>query len=87
MDWTIRIEGMGESIETGKLSNVSARGALVCIARKFDVGARVTLFIRLPLPVDAWMSFSGQVVRVENGHMGVAIALRFDTSQPIFSDL
>lgn len=87
VDWTFRIEGAGESKETGKLSNISARGALVRIARMLDVGTRVTLFVRLPLPADAWMSFAGQVVRVEKGPRGVDTALRFDTSQPAFTDL
>ena len=87
VDWTIRIKGAGESIETGKLSNISARGALVCISRRLDLGSRISLSIMLPPPVNAWMSFTGQVVRVEKVNMGVDIALRFDASQPIFADL
>lgn len=84
VDWTFKIEGAGESEETGELSNISARGALVRIARKFDVGTRVSLLIRLPPPADAWMSFTCQVVRVEKGPAGVDTALRFDSSQPTF---
>lgn len=86
VDWPFRIEGAGESAETGKLSNISARGALLRIARKLDVGARVSLFIMLPSPADAWMSFTGQVVRVDKGPAGVDTAIRFDTSQPGFTD-
>jgi hypothetical protein len=87
VDWTVRVEGAGESPETGKLSNISARGALVRIAPTLDPGTRLSLFIRLPPPVDAWMSFTGQVVRVEKSLGEVDTALRFDTAQPIFTDL
>jgi hypothetical protein len=87
IDWAFRIEGAGESTETGKVINISARGALLRIARKLDVGTRISLSIRLPSPADAWMRFSAQVVRVEEAPTGVDIALRFDTSQPAFTDL
>jgi hypothetical protein len=87
VDWAVRVEGAGESPETGKLSNISARGALVRIAVTLDPGTRLSLFIRLPPPVDAWMNFTGQVVRVEKGQHEVGTALRFDTPQPIFTDL
>ena len=91
VEWPIKVEGVGESAgngaETGKLNNISAKGALVSIERKFDVGARISLFVKLPSPADAWIGFSGYVVRVEKGPEGVDTALRFDTSRPIFADL
>ncbi len=87
VDWTFKIKGTGGSEETGKLINISARGALARVGRKFDVGAQVSLFVRLPSPADAWMSFTGQVIRVEKGPTGGDIAIRFDTSEPTFTDI
>lgn len=80
-------ESAGEGAETGRLNDISARGALVRVGRKFDVGTRIRLLVKLPPPTEEWIGFFGQVVRVEKGSTGVDTALRFDMAQPMFTNL
>ena len=87
VDWPVKVELAGESTQSGELSNIGAKGALIRIDRTLDVGTSLRVSIKLPPPLDTWISFTGQVVRVETYSTGMGMALRFDTSQPIFTNL
>ena len=87
VDWQIRIELTGDKgstlIETGTLRNISSNGALLSLEKPLSKGARLDIYIKLPLQGKKWMKYPAQVVRVEPGD-AITAAIKFDSARPNF---
>jgi hypothetical protein len=86
--WEAMIQGTdpsGRSFkETGSLENLSSTGAFLFLARKFEVGERVDIMIKIPFKRENWMKYSAEIVRVETEAPRIGVGMRFDTSRPAF---
>jgi PilZ domain len=86
--WEVSITGTDSSgssfSETGTLENLSSTGAFLFLNRKFEVGERVEVLIKLPFKRDNWMKYSAEIVRVEAVPSKIGIGMRFDTPRPAF---
>ena len=71
----------------GALENVSASGAFIAVDKSLWLGAQIDLSIKMPLPQDAWMLYSAEVLRVQPADSGSRVAVAFSPSRPVFSDL
>jgi hypothetical protein len=87
VDWQIRvaINGIGgsTSVETGALRNISSNGALLSLATPLTKGAKLDVYIKLPLRGKKWMKYPASVVRVEPDDAAIA-AIKFDSARPNF---
>jgi hypothetical protein len=88
LDLPIRVEytdQSGSAVElTGRLCNISARGALGNLPGGFQPGTRVRVEIALPFSQLAWICYEGEVVRSEPVEAGVETALKFISTRPSF---
>jgi hypothetical protein len=88
VDWPVRVEGFGDGgagfTETGVLGNISSSGALLLISRPLTKGARLEVYISLPMKGDALMKYSASVVRVQAEDSLFAAAVKFDAPKPEF---
>ena len=86
--WEALIQGTDPSgsifSETGSLENLSSTGAFIFLTRRFEVGERVDIRIKIPFKRDNWMRYSAEIVRVETDAPRVGVGMRFDTSRPAF---
>lgn len=84
----IRIEALNPSgmsfVLPGKLRNISARGALADLPSLIQVGTRVRLDLAIPFSRLVWLSYEGEVVRLEATGTGVGTAIRFTSVRPSF---
>jgi PilZ domain len=71
----------------GALENVSASGALISLDKPLWLGARIDLSIKMPLPTNAWMLYSAEVLRIESADSANRVAVKFAFSKPVFSDM
>jgi len=69
----------------GRLKNLSSRGAYVYLIAPLPIGARLEISIKLPLGREIWMNYAALVVRTNNTSGTPGVALKFDTSRPVFS--
>jgi len=87
VDWQVRIELTGDHgntlVETGALRNISSNGALLSLERPLSEGARLDVYIKLPLQGKHWMKYPARVVRIESGD-SVSAAIKFDSARPNF---
>jgi hypothetical protein len=90
VSWPIVVKGAkpaGRNIQdSGKLENLSSRGALFLISRRVKPGLRLELGIKVPLKGQNWMKYSGKVVRVEKQNDRFAVAMLFDNVRPLFDE-
>ena len=90
VSWPVVIKGAKaaeRSIqESGKLENLSSRGALFLIGARVNTGLRLELRIKVPLKGQNWMKYSGKVVRVEKRADRFAVAMLFDNVRPLFDE-
>ena len=90
VNWDARVRGIdatGASFdEITSIVNLSSSGAFLPLATTVESGARVEVAIRVPLKKQNWMKYSGEIVRIEGGDKQEAVAVRFDTPRPIFSN-
>lgn len=88
VDWPFRVKGTDPSglgiLNTGKLRDISPRGAFGYIGRLLAVGMKIEVSIRLPLKEERWIKYSAEVIRVEHLGSQTGVALKFDTSVPVF---
>ena len=70
--------------EDGTLENLSSFGAFVFLQNPHALGEKIRLEIRIPFRRDNWMSYNGEVVRLEQNQNNTGIAVRFDTARPQF---
>lgn len=88
VDWPFRVKGTNPSglgiLDTGVLRNISSRGAFGFIGRPLAVGMKIEVLIRLPMNEERWIKYSAEVIRVEQLGPQTGVALRFDTSRPVF---
>jgi len=86
--WEVSVSGMDSSgaayHETGSLENLSSTGAFLFLTRKFEVGERVDILIKIPFKSENWMRYSAEVVRVESSPPRIGVGMRFDTARPAF---
>lgn len=86
VDWEVVIRGKdnsGASInEASTLRNLSSRGAFVYLSSHARLGTRLKVWIRVPFEVERWMSYSAEVVRIEEGRLGSGTAMKFSTVRP-----
>jgi hypothetical protein len=73
-------------IETGKAENISSGGALLRTAKPLPSGARLDVYIQLPMKKRQWMKYQAQVVRIENVGPAFCAAVKFDTAKPQFAE-
>ena len=90
IDWPITIRGTDPSgarfIESGRLRNISVKGALGNIGRLLGIGSQVEVFIRFPFARPQLMKYSGEVIRTEPDPSGINVAVQFHTTRPTFLD-
>jgi|SRR5215475_844931 len=90
VNWDARVRGIdatGVSFdEITSIVNLSSSGAFLPLVTAVESGARVEVAIRVPLKKQNWMKYSGEIVRIEGGDKQEAVAVRFDTPRPIFSN-
>jgi hypothetical protein len=88
VDWRIRVEGNSGSedsfIESGVLRNISSSGALLSLTNALPAGTQLDVYIELPLKGKKWMRYPASVVRFDLAPTGVAAAVMFDSSRPVF---
>lgn len=86
--WEVSVRGADPSgssfSETGTLENLSSTGAFLFLTRKFEVGERVDVLIKVPFKRENWMKYSAEIVRVEAAPPRVGVGMRFDTPRPAF---
>ena len=70
--------------EEGNIENLSATGTYFYFTRLLSLGARLNLAIRLPGNKDNWMTYSGEVVRIEPAIERAGVAVKFATVKPHF---
>ena len=101
LHWQIEVDGndsLGRPFhETGIVEDLSSSGAYFYLNHQVNLGADISLSIRLPVQNDSWIKYHAKVIRVEpgDGKVGVGIKLdarsqkfgvgiRFDSSKPKF---
>jgi hypothetical protein len=91
VSWPIKFSVINqEGVRTfgaGALENVSAAGAFISVDKPLWPGARIDLSIKVPLPRDAWMLYSAEVLRVHPAGSGNRAAVAFMPARPVFSDM
>ena len=90
VDWPVKLTGRGSVgiryFGEGILENIGAKGACLYTNRSLRVGERLDVSIKLPLKRDNWLVYSAQVIRVEGVCPESRVAIRFDSSEPAFTD-
>lgn len=88
VNWPFQIEGVdrdGKVFWTdGYLRDISARGSSGHCFCPPDAGTRIVISIRIPFKGEQWMRYLAEIVRVEQDEPGTFIALKFESSHPIF---
>lgn len=91
VDWPVTVESAGDGgatfTETGVLENISSGGALLLVKRPLAKGARLEIYISLPLKRDKLMKYSASVVRVQSEASSYFAAVKFDTPKPEFATI
>jgi PilZ domain len=88
VDWPFRVKGTDPTglgiLNTGKLRDISARGAFGYIGRPLVVGMKMEVSIRLPVKEERWIKYSAEIIRVEPLGSRTGVAFKFNTSRPMF---
>jgi hypothetical protein len=91
LTWPVRVIGIDSASahfdETTTLENLSSGGAFLYLNVCPQVGAKLSITIKLPLGNQILMGYTAVVVRVEKELARVGIALKFETSRPRFDHL
>ena len=103
LHWQIDIEGrdsFGRTFqESCVMEDLSSTGTFFYLNHKVDVGARVSLAIKLPTKLDTQMQYTARVIRIEDRYetrrvemmmadvpQRFGIGVRFDSRKPVFVD-
>jgi hypothetical protein len=88
LHWQIEVEGkdnLGLPFhETGVVENLSSSGAFFFINHQVDLGAKISLSIKLPVQNESWMKYTAKVIRVEQGDAKIGIGVRLDAMSQKF---
>jgi hypothetical protein len=88
VDWPFRMKGTDPTglgfFNTGRLRDISSRGAYGYTIRPVAVGLRMEVLIRLPVKEERWLKYWAEVIRVEQAGSEIGVAFKFDTAQPMF---
>lgn len=88
VDWQFRVKGTDPTglgfLNTGRLRDISARGAFGYIGRPLAVGVKMEVSIRLPMKDEVWIKYSAEIIRVEQAGSQIGVAFKFDTARPQF---
>jgi hypothetical protein len=87
VNWGVNVRGTDETgsgfDEPGTLENLSSLGALLYLPRLVNLGERLELQINVPFRGNL-MKYAAQVVRLDQENTEAGVALKFDTSVPVF---
>ncbi len=87
--WLVRVRGIcrgkREFQETTALENLSATGALFRTARRLKTGRKVEMTIEIPFDKKSCMQYIARIVRVENAHPNLNVAVEFCSTRPCFA--
>src|ERR1051325_8618298 len=66
VDWPFRVKGTDPTglgfLNTGRLRDISSRGAFGYIGRPLAVGSRMDVSIRLPVKDEVWIKYSAEII-------------------------
>jgi len=86
--WEVTLRGINGKAnifdEVGYLKNLSSTGALVNLARRPELGARLSIRITIPFKKRSRIGYSAIVVRAEEEGRRVHVGLVFETPRPSF---
>lgn len=86
VDWDVIVRGKdgGDSNvhEAGSLMDLSSRGAFLSIPSQLKIGMRLELSIRMPSEPERWMTYTAEIVRIDQGRGRVGVATKFLTARP-----
>ena len=71
--------------EMGTLENLSSHGAFLHLPRCVNPGERFELRVKLPFRRSNWITYKAEVVRVEQVSTLAGVAVKFDSSRPVFT--
>ena len=87
VSWDVNVRGTdqigGGFDEAGTLENLSSVGAFLYLPRLMNLGERLEVQIKVPFRSN-WVKYAAQVVRLEQESAKAGVALKFDTSVPVF---
>jgi hypothetical protein len=87
VSWDVNVRGTDQTgsgfDEAGTLENLSSLGALLYLPRLVNLGERLELQINVPFRGNL-MKYAAQVVRLDQESTEAGVALKFDTSVPVF---
>jgi hypothetical protein len=82
LHWQIEVEGkdnLGEPFhETGVMKDLSSSGAFFYLDHEVELGAKISLSIKLPFQNESWMRYSAQVIRIDHDDNRIGIGVRLD---------
>lgn len=97
LHWQIEVHGndrLGMPFhEIGFVEDLSSSGAFFYLNHPVDLGAKISLSIKLPVETESWMIYTAQVIRVKgndakavegNEPQKIGIGIRFDSFKPQF---
>ncbi|HVF88548.1 MAG TPA: PilZ domain-containing protein [Blastocatellia bacterium] len=86
--WEVSVRGTDRTgsifNETGSLENLSSTGAFFFLTRRFEVGEKIDILIKIPFKRENWMKYSAEIVRVVAADPKTGVGVRFDTPKPAF---
>jgi hypothetical protein len=86
VNWDVVVKGKDELgsklYESGILWNLSSRGAFLSIPRQLRVGMRLELWIQVPSEPERWMTYSAEIVRIDQSRGEFSTATKFLTARP-----
>lgn len=88
LNWRVKIKEIDRSgcraTEAAELQNLSSTGVAVKLGRAVQVGAKLEVLIRLPLRPEKWIKYCGKALRVQVVDSRTEVAIRFDSTRPVF---
>jgi hypothetical protein len=86
--WPFQIEGVdrhGHAFwANGVLQDISARGSSGYCFDPPELGTRVMVSIKVPFKGERYIRYLAEIIRVEEGQSRTFIALKFESTRPIF---
>jgi PilZ domain len=86
VNWDVVVKGkdeLGSNLyESGSLQNLSSRGAFLSMPIQLRVGMRLELWIHVPSYPERWMTYSAEIVRIDQSRGEFSTATRFLTARP-----
>ena len=88
VEWDAVVKGEDDTglsfNETGDLTDLSSRGALIYLTRHLKKGTKVDVWIKVPFEKERWMTYSAEVIRNDENSSKIGTAIKFTTVRPKF---